>query len=216
MPSTISTTRSDETDRVEAVVFDIGETLVDETRAWTLEAERAGVPSLTLFAALGSLIERGEDHRGVWNLVDRQRPHTPVTIEDSDFYPDALPCLEAVAAAGLRLGLAGNQPSSTEQFLRRLRLPVDLIASSESWGVEKPDPVFFRRICEELGLEPRLIAYVGDRLDNDILPAHAIGMRTVFVRRGPWGLLHSRKPEALTADLRVDDLKSLVPALLAL
>ena len=48
---------------VRAVVFDVGETLVDETRAWSALADRVGVTRLTLFAALGALIERNEDHR---------------------------------------------------------------------------------------------------------------------------------------------------------
>lgn len=52
-----------------AVVFDVGETLVDETRAWTAVAEAAGVTPFTLFASLGALISRGEDHRRVRKLL---------------------------------------------------------------------------------------------------------------------------------------------------
>jgi HAD superfamily hydrolase (TIGR01509 family) len=207
-------TRTDGTDRIEAVVFDIGETLVDETRAWSLEAKRAGVTCLTLFACLGGLIDRGEDHRGVWEFLDAQPPSATTLIEATDLYPDAEPCLHAVRAAGLRVGIAGNQPEATEDVLRQLGLPLDLVASSARWGVEKPDLRFFRLISEELGIEPGRIAYVGDRLDNDVLPAKAIGMRAVFIRRGPWGHLHSRRPEVAAADLRIDDLGSLVPALL--
>jgi len=205
-----------ESDRIAAVVFDIGETLVDETRAWSLEAQRSGVTSLTLFAALGALIERGEDHREVWALLGKQPPSAPVMLEVTDFYPDALPCVRAAIAAGLRVGLAGNQPESTEQALRDLRLSVDLIASSARWGVEKPNVAFFRRIAAELNVEPRRIAYVGDRIDNDVLPAKSAGMRAVFIRRGPWGHLHAHRPDAAAADLRIDGLASLVPTLLGL
>jgi HAD superfamily hydrolase (TIGR01549 family) len=207
---------TDETDRIVAVVFDIGETLVNETRAWSLEAQRAGVTSLTLFAALGALIERGENHREVWSLLGRQPPSAGAMLEATDFYPDALPCVKAARAAGLRVGLAGNQPESTEQALRDLGLSVDLIASSARWGVEKPDMAFFRRIADELELEPRRIAYVGDRLDNDVLPAKSVGMRAVFIKRGPWGHLHAHRPDAAAADLQIDDLASLVPSLLGL
>jgi hypothetical protein len=148
-------------DRIAAVVFDIGETLVDETRAWSLEAQRSGVTSLTLFAALGALIERGEDHREVWALLGKQPPSAPIMLEVTDFYPDALPCVRAAIAAGLRVGLAGNQPESTEQALRDLGLSVDLIASSARWGVEKPDVAFFRRIADEMNVAPGRIVYVG-------------------------------------------------------
>jgi hypothetical protein len=46
------------------VVFDVGETLVDETRAWSEAADAVGVTALTLFGAFGALIERRADHRG--------------------------------------------------------------------------------------------------------------------------------------------------------
>lgn len=201
--------------RIDAVVFDVGETLIDETRAWSLEAERIGVTPLTLFAALGALIERGADHREVWALLRAESPTAPALIEGRDLYPDAAPCVRDAAAAGLRVGLAGNQPEAAETVLRSLHLPVALIASSARWGVEKPSPEFFHRICEELELDARQVAYVGDRVDNDIVPAKAAGMFTVFLRRGPWGYLHARRPEAATADVRLDCLDPLVPALLA-
>jgi len=75
---------------------------------------------------------------------------------------------------------------------------------------------FFRRIAAELNVEPRRIAYVGDRIDNDVLPAKSAGMRAVFIRRGPWGHLHAHRPDAAAADLRIDGLASLGPTLLGL
>jgi len=50
---------------------------------------------------------------------------------------------------------------------------------------------------------------VGDRLDNDVLPAMALGMVGVFVVRGPWGLVQRAWPEAAQADLTVDTLDGL-------
>src|SRR2546430_1464182 len=55
--------------RIRAVFFDIGETLVDETRPWGLWADWLGVPHLTFFAALGAVIARREHHRRVFDLV---------------------------------------------------------------------------------------------------------------------------------------------------
>ncbi len=34
---------------------------------------------------------------------------------------------------------------------------------------------------------PSEVLYVGDRLDNDVLPAKSAGMQAVLIRRGPWG-----------------------------
>ena len=49
---------------------------------------------------------------------------------------------------------------------------------------------------------------VGDRLDNDIAPAKAIGMPTVRVRQGLAAVQQSHDP-ALTPDLTIDSLTRL-------
>jgi hypothetical protein len=54
---------------VRAVVFDVGETLVDETDSWGDWADWLGITRLTMFATLGSVIARGGDHREVFDLV---------------------------------------------------------------------------------------------------------------------------------------------------
>jgi len=198
---------------IKAVVFDVGETLVDETRAWSALADLAGITRFTLFAALGALIERGEDHRAVWNMLGVDQPAGCVVLGVADFYPDALPCVRSVHAAGYKVGLAGNQPMAAEAALRKLDLPVDFIASSASWGIEKPSPQFFARVCAEAALPPRNVAYVGDRLDNDVLPAKAAGLLAVFIRRGPWGHLHAHLPDIDRADARIDDLADLIAVL---
>ena len=63
---------------------------------------------------------------------------------------------------------------------------------SEELGVSKPDPAFFDRVLELVGAAgPGQVAYVGDRIDNDVRPAAAAGLRPVWLRRGPWGTLQS-------------------------
>jgi HAD superfamily hydrolase (TIGR01549 family) len=199
---------------VEAVVFDIGETLVDETRSWGLYADAAGLTRLTFFAALGAVIERREDHRNVFEVLGVEQWIEPVPYERADLYPDAIPCVRRLREAGYTLALVGNQPTRTEQFLRECGLDVDLIASSESWGVQKPDPAFFTRVATWLDLAPASIAYVGDRVDNDVVPAVAAGLTSVFIKRGPWGYLQSSWPEAAQAHVRIDSLAEL-PAVLS-
>jgi FMN phosphatase YigB (HAD superfamily) len=198
---------------VKAVVFDIGETLVDETRVWSLTADRAGVTRLTFFAALGALIERRDDHRNVFDVLGVERGSNHIPYERADLYTDAVPCVSALREAGYTLALVGNQPAGTESFLRDSGLDVDLVGSSDSWGVAKPDAEFFRRVVEWIGLPPQDIAYVGDRVDNDVLPANDAGMLSVFIRRGPWGVLQAEWPEAGKAGLRIESLTELPGAL---
>jgi HAD superfamily hydrolase (TIGR01509 family) len=212
---------------LQLVVFDVGETLVDETRMWGEWADWLGVTRLAFFAALGAVIAARQHHRRVFDLVrpgidlgrerqarQSQRGSTP--IERRDLYPDAVPTLTRLRAAGLRIGLAGNQGAEAEAELRALGLAIDFLASSARRGVEKPDPEFFRHIVAESGVPPDRIAYVGDRLDNDVLPAIAAGMTGVFIRRGPWGLIHATWPEIDRADLRLETLAELPDALAGL
>lgn len=180
---------------IRAVVFDVGETLVDETRQWTSLAEALGVPPFTLLATAGGLIARGQSLAKAIALtapgIALRAQARDYRIEPRDLYPDVRPALAALRAQGLRIGIAGNQPLGAAQALRDCGLDVDLVATSAGWGVAKPDPAFFARIVETLAEPAREIVYVGDRLDNDVLPALAAGMRGVRLRRGPWAMLET-------------------------
>jgi HAD superfamily hydrolase (TIGR01549 family) len=212
---------------VEAVVFDLGETLVDESRAMAGWAEWLGVRSCDLYAALGATIERRQDHRRAYELVkpgidvDRERAAKEAAgvawrFDAADLYPDAVACLEQLRAAGLRVGVVGNQPAAVESMLDELHGRADVVGSSGRWGVEKPSPAFFERVVDEVGCDPGAIAYVGDRLDNDVLPAQRLGMVGVFLVRGPWALVQRSWPEAAHASLTVDTLDGLAGRLTAL
>jgi FMN phosphatase YigB (HAD superfamily) len=177
---------------VRAVFFDVGETLVDEERWWRAVAAAAGVGPHVVWAALGKTIERGEEHLGLWSHLGMERPTgawETVVYSTDDLYPDALDCLERVRAAGLFVGIAGNQSAALEDWARAIALPVDVVTGSASLGVRKPDPAFFGRLVGLAGVTADEVAYVGDRVDNDVLPAAAAGLVAVHLRRGPWGRL---------------------------
>ena len=208
------------------MLFDLGETLVSEERSWEAWADWLEVPRARLFAVMRTVIAQGDHHRRIFEIL---RPDVDVEAEEAkrasagvpsheelyDFYPDALGCLATLRAAGLRVGVAGNQHASVEAWLRRRLEPEDLIASSGAWGVQKPCPAFFARLIELANEPPEAIAYVGDRVDNDVVPAADAGLVTVFVRRGPWGEVHARWPGVERADIRVDDLTAAAAALIA-
>ena len=212
---------------IRAVCFDVGETLIDETRHWLEWAEFLGVPPLTLFTAIGVTMERGQSLRRVFEIF---RPDLDISnvrklraeqgwvydFTAQDLYPDAVPCLTALRERGYKVLIAGNQPVESEAALARLALPADVIASSAGWGVSKPDPRFFEKVIEAAGEPAGSIAYVGDRLDNDVVPALAAGLTAVFVRRGPWGWMHAEMPAIEQAHVQVDSLLDLPDRLAAL
>ena len=188
---------------VTAIVFDMGETLVDETRSVEQMADRCGVPRFTLAALAGAAIAQGkqpQEHIFDWLGVERVHGD-PFT--EADLYPDALPCISALRARGITVGVVGNMGTGHESFIAP---HVDWVGSSERWGVSKPDARFFSRIVDELAVSVDAVAYVGDRVDNDVAPALAAGMTAVHIRRGPWGYLHETPPGAR----RIDSLMELV------
>jgi HAD superfamily hydrolase (TIGR01549 family) len=182
---------------IDSVFFDVGETIVDETREYGTWADWLGVPRHTFSSVFGAVIARGGDYRETFQVFrpsfdlteERQRradAGKPETFDEDDLYPDARPCLTALRQLGLRVGLAGNQTKRAEGILRSLDLPVDTIGTSDGWGVEKPSSAFFERMVVEAGCAANQLLYVGDRIDNDIRPAQAVGIQTALVRRGPW------------------------------
>lgn len=198
---------------IRGFVFDVGETLVDESRAWSESAREAGFTPFTLMGVIGAMIARGEDHRAAWEMLGSTRPRGSHNITSADLYPDALDCLRAVKRAGLVVGIAGNQPAGAVAELQTLGFRADFVASSTGWQVSKPSHEFFAKLICAARLDAHEILYVGDRLDNDVLPARSAGLRTALIRRGQWGYLHSRLPESKLADLQLDSLADLTIAL---
>ncbi|MFG3053415.1 HAD family hydrolase [Kitasatospora sp. NPDC048239] len=203
-----------------SVVFDIGETLVGETRYWADWARWLGVPPHTMSALVGAVLAEGGDSADAIRIV---RPGADVGaewrarraagrgdhLEEGDLYPDVRPALRRLRDAGLWVGIAGNQNAVVADLLKGLALPADAIATSGGWGVSKPSPAFFEQVARWAPGEPGEILYVGDHPANDIAPARACGLRTAHLRRGPIGLT-TTAPEA---DRTVDSLTELAALL---
>jgi len=215
---------------IRAVWFDVGEALVDETREYGTWADWLGVPRHTFSAVFGAVIARGQDYREVFQYfrpgfdLEKERQARLDAglgeyLNGHDVYPDVRPCLEHLREAGYFVGIAGNQTLRAGRFIRELNLPADLIATSDDWGVAKPSVPFFHKLVEVSGHAPAEIVYVGDRLDNDIAPAAAAGLRTTWIRRGPWGMIlepGSLAPTGVvtvTPDWTITTLDALLPSL---
>jgi len=195
---------------IKAVVFDVGETLVDETREYGTWADWLGVPRHTFSAVFGAAIGLGMDYRDAFQFfrpgfdLDAERRRRadsgqPETFGEADLYPDVRPALESLREMGLWVGIAGNQTSRAGDILRKLDLPADMIATSDDWNARKPEPSFFRALVDAAPCAACEIVYVGDRLDNDLKPAKSAGMHTAFILRGPWGYIWERHPDMLAS-----------------
>jgi len=210
---------------IRAIFFDVGETLIDETRLMHGWADTMGVDRAEFLAVLDDVIAKGENYRVIFErlrpgfdvraaVAERERSGTDFRIEARDLYVDAKPCLSELTQDGWFVGIAGNQPPTAKAALESFGLEARLITTSAELGVAKPSPDFFRKALAMSDFDPAEVLYVGDRLDNDVIPARSFGMRTALLERGPWGRNHVRWPDAALADFILKDLAGL-PTLLA-
>ena len=205
------------------VAFDIGEVIIDESRVWEVWADILGISRFTMAAVLGAAIAQGLDHTEAfahvapnvqWEDFVEEHERRYGGFMPGDVYPDVVPCLTELRELGVRVALAGNQPSQRSEQLRELRLPVDWLMTSAEIGHEKPDQRFFEAVLARMDAgDPGEVLYVGDRVDTDVIPAAALGLRTCWLRRGPWGHLQDL-PDDVEADLALEGLGEL-PLLLA-
>lgn len=212
-----------------AVVFDAGSTIFSEDRIWRDWATWIEVEAQDLLGALDEAIKERRHHTTAlcalkpgFDLDEERRRRAATGYEErfevSDIFPDALPTIRRLKDDGYTVGIVGNHPRGFPDVLRDLEPRIDFVASSAEWEATKPDPAFFTRVVAEVELPAERIAYVGDRLDNDVLPAIKLGMLGIFVRRGRWASVHRRWPEAAQASAQIDaldELPDLLPGLLS-
>ena len=199
------------------VCLDVGETLIDETRVWETWADILGVTRFTFIAAIGAMLARGRQFQEVFDFLgypNREGHRAKFDaayggFQERDLYPDAVSSIDALRAAGYRLAIIANQPAERTEELRFLGVRAEVMGMSAEMGVHKPAPEFFTEALKRMGNPaPGDVAYVGDRLDNDVHPSAAAGMRSVWIRRGPWAVITSDTPPPGT--LVVDSLAELV------
>jgi putative hydrolase of the HAD superfamily len=101
-------------------------------------------------------------------------------------HADAIPCLEILSGEGFRLGVIANQPTSVRDAMQRDGLVpfFEVWGVSDDLGLQKPDPALFLHALATADVAPERTVMAGDRLDYDVRPAHAAGMRTIWVLRG--------------------------------
>jgi putative hydrolase of the HAD superfamily len=160
----------------------------------------------------------GGDPRTVERVRQRVRAMTG-NLDVFQLRPDIDGLLRRLRERGLSLGIVANQPEAVRERLMRAGIG-DLFAYqglSGFTGFSKPDPRAFQAAAEALGVTPADCIMVGDRIDNDIVPAKALGMAAILLRGGRHRRQKPRssaeEPNAVVTD--VLELEAAIDALLA-
>ena len=181
------------TDNIKWLFFDVGSTLVDESLAYEHRIRTAiEGTDITYEAFLEKMLPyyyRGE--KGDLETMKHFGLTKPRWFhEDERLYPEAEACLK-ILREYYHIGVIANQALGTAKRLENLGIGkyIELMVASAEEGVAKPDPEIFHRALQRVGCKPEEAVMVGDRLDNDILPAKQLGMKTIWCRQGFGGLL---------------------------
>jgi HAD superfamily hydrolase (TIGR01662 family) len=148
----------------------------------------------------------------------RQRMRAMVgNLDVFQLRPDIDGLLRRLRGRGLKLAIVANQPEAARERLTRAGIGdlFDYQGLSALTGVRKPDPRAFRMAAEALGVPPAACIMVGDRIDNDIVPAKALGMAAIQLRGGRHRRQRPRTP-AEEPDAIVSDVMELEAAILRL
>jgi putative hydrolase of the HAD superfamily len=103
--------------------------------------------------------------------------------ENFELFEDALPVLDELRAAQLRIGLVSNGIRDLSAFVAHHRLDVDAIVDSRTHGRVKPHPTIFQAALDWLEVDAADAVMVGDSLEEDVEGARALGMRAILIDR---------------------------------
>lgn len=170
------------------IFFDIGSTLVDESVAYQNRIERtiAGT-NVTYDDFYNKMVEISKYNQSGYNkaLEAYGLKTVPWNSDDEFIYPETENCLGELSKH-YRIGIIANQNLGSEERLEKLGLlkHIDLVIASAEEGVAKPDLRIFQIALARADCKPEEAVMVGDRLDNDIIPANKIGITTVWIKQG--------------------------------
>jgi putative hydrolase of the HAD superfamily len=119
--------------------------------------------------------------------------------QNFELYEDAVPTLQALRAAGLKLGLLSNTARDLDAFVAHHGLDVDVVLTSLVHGKTKPHDSIFRRMLELLDVRPEEALMVGDTVEDDVEGARAVGMQAVLLDRAGRYPVSSGRIEDLAA-----------------
>ncbi|HFI0041538.1 TPA: HAD family hydrolase [Streptococcus suis] len=180
---------------IEWIFFDLGSTLLDEESAYSYYIDKCvkKLQSLDIEISADSYKKKMVEYshksldpiRATWQYFAPTETRPLWTNEGVRLYPETIDVLEKLSQ-NYRLGIVANQSTSFRELLKEWGIEsyFQLIILSEEVGLSKPDPTIFTLALQKANIPADRVVYVGDRYDNDILPAKSLGMYTIRILTG--------------------------------
>ena len=194
--------------------FDIGSTLVDETEAYNhriREMIQNTAVSFEEFDRMRIHFAKQGLNGDLEAIKHFGLTKTPWHSEDEIPYSDAAATLKELKRRRYHIGIIANQSPGAANRLKNWGLSehIDVVAASAELGASKPDKAIFEQALNMAGCSPSETAMIGDRLDNDIIPATELGMVTVWIPNG-LSIYHEPSEFRCKPDFIVNNLSGLL------
>ena len=181
--------------------FDIGSTLVDESKAYEHRIKDTIAGSDITYE---NFYETMLDFWKQGKKGDTEAARL-FNLKLGKWHSETHNCLEQLSQK-YKIGIIANQVPGTESRLAKMGILkyIDLIVASAEAGVSKPDLEIFKIALDRAMCKPEQAVMIGDRLDNDISPAKQLGMKTVWIKQGFGGLMTpdaDNSPDWVVGDL---------------
>lgn len=204
---------------MKVLFFDVGYTLVNEDAVWeercreqaqTDEAKKLGLSAADIYHEIEiASISRKPQFR---TLIDKYsfKEVAPYRTELEKLYKDAQAVIKALSQK-YELGIIANQLDGLKERLEAFDLLQYFKYIISSWDVKimKPDIRIFEYALDKANCTPQEACMIGDRLDNDILPAKALGIKTVWIKQG-FGALQKPLSKSEEPDHSINNLSELL------
>ncbi len=189
--------------------FDLGSTLIDETACEKKRIiETIQNTTITYGEFNNKMLFYAAQNQNAYKCV--LRDYGLKKVEWDTTLERLYPCVQdvlRVLCLKYRLGIIANQNVGLHERLKTFGILnyFEIVVSSSDVGTAKPDAEIFKTALKQAKVLPSDTIMIGDRLDNDIIPAQNLGMKTIWIRQGYGSYgnvqLLSRKPDYILENL---------------
>ncbi len=195
------------------IFFDLGATLVDESDVYKSRC-RFAIDQLNIDAAefMDKVYEEAKiSPTPIRTAAEAYGVALPEWDNSLEKLYEEVPDIIKGLYGKYKLGIIANQSLGTQERIDNWGIGkyFDVVMASAEAGCAKPDPRIFTMALQKAKCEPNEAVMVGDRLDNDIVPAKKLGMKTVWVRQG-YAIYQSIDDESKRPDYIVDNIGELI------
>ena len=197
----------------EWLFFDLGSTLIDESECYKNRIEEITTANkIDRCEFEAEVIKRARDTAFAIKTAAKAYGVNvpPWKCELERLYPDTKDVLQKLSQK-YNLGIIANQEAGTTGRLEKwgIRDYFKVVIASTDAGCAKPDPEIFNIALKEAGCNAKNAIMIGDRLDNDIIPAKEFGMYTVWIKQG----FTKYQLDSDIPDVTINSIKSIVDVL---